>query len=152
LTTQDGTHLTPADLRDRPLAVLFGYTHCPDVCPTTLLAWSNLIKSAGTDVHAFRLLFVSVDHERDTPNVLNALMSSFDPHITALTGGAAEVAAAARQFGAFYQRIEGTGGGYSIDHSVKSYLVDPAAHIVASIDPQTPEQEQLKALARLLVR
>jgi cytochrome oxidase Cu insertion factor (SCO1/SenC/PrrC family)/cytochrome c2 len=152
LTTQDGTHLTPADLRERPFAVLFGYTNCPDVCPTTLLAWSNLLKSAGTDVHAFRLLFVSVDHERDTPNVLNALMSAFDPHITALTGGAAEVAAAARQFGAFYQRIEGTGGAYSIDHSVKSYLVDQAAHVVGSIDPQTPEQEQLKALARLLVR
>src|SRR5262245_56195201 len=105
LTTQDGGHLTPADLKDQPFAVVFGYSHCPDVCPTTLLEWSNLLKSAGAG--AFKVLFVSVDPERDTPSALKALLASFDPHITALTGSAAEIAAVARAFGAFYQKTKG---------------------------------------------
>ncbi|HXE70960.1 MAG TPA: SCO family protein [Hyphomicrobiaceae bacterium] len=151
LTTHDGGHLTPADLKGQPFAVVFGYTHCPDVCPTTLLEWSNLIKAAGTGLGAFKLLFVSVDQERDTPSVLKALLASFDPHITALTGSAAEIAAAARQFGAFYEKVKGAGGEYSIDHTVKSYLVDQEAHVAGSIDPQTPEPDQHRVLTQLLV-
>jgi protein SCO1 len=151
LTTQDGGHLTPAELKGQPFAVVFGYTHCPDVCPTTLLEWSNLIKAAGTALGAFRLLFVSVDQERDTPSALKALLASFDPHITALTGSAAEIAAAAYQFGAFYEKTKGADGTYSIDHTVKSYLVDKEAHVAGTIDPQTPEPDQHRALAQLLV-
>ncbi len=151
LTTQDGGHLTAAELKGQPFAVVFGYTHCPDVCPTTLLEWSNLIKAAGTGLGAFKLLFVSVDPERDTPSALKALLASFDPHITALTGSAAEIAAAAHQFGAFYQKVSADGG-TSIDHSVKSYLVDQAAHLAGSIDPQMPEPDQQRVLTQLLVR
>jgi protein SCO1/2 len=130
--------------------VVFGYTHCPDVCPTTLLEWSNLIKATGNG--AFKLLFVSVDQERDTPSALKALLASFDPHITALTGSATEIAAVAREFGAFYQTTKGADGELSIDHTVKSYLVDQEAHVAGSIDPQTPEPDQQRALAQLLVR
>jgi protein SCO1 len=151
LTTQDGRHLTAADLKGQPFAVVFGYTHCPDVCPTTLLAWSNLLQAAGTGLGAFRLLFVSVDQERDTPSELKALLASFDPRITALTGADAEIAAAARQFGAFYEKVKGADGNYSIDHTVKSYLVDQGAHLAGSIDPETPEPDQHRALAQLLV-
>ncbi|HEU0060266.1 MAG TPA: SCO family protein [Hyphomicrobiaceae bacterium] len=150
MTTQDGGHLTPADLKGQPFAVVFGYTHCPDVCPTTLLEWSNLIKATGNG--AFKLLFVSVDQERDTPSALKALLASFDPHITALTGSATEIAAVAREFGAFYQTTKGADGELSIDHTVKSYLVDQEAHVAGSIDPQTPEPDQQRALAQLLVR
>jgi len=151
LTTQDGGHLTAADLKGRPFAVAFGYTHCPDVCPTTLLEWSNLMQAAGSKLGAFRLLFVSVDQERDTPSTLKALLASFDPRITALTGSAAEIAAAARQFGAFYEKIPAAGGEYSIDHTVKSYLVGQDGHVAGTIDPQTPEPDQHRALAHLLV-
>ncbi len=150
LTTQDGTHLSPKDLKDRPFAVAFGYSHCPDVCPTTLLEWSNLLKASKSDVGGFRLLFVSVDHERDTPDVLKALLQSFDPRITALTGSAAEIAAVAQQFGAFYEKASGQDGAYTIDHSIKSYLVDHEAHVAGSFDPETPEADQQRGLARLL--
>jgi protein SCO1 len=152
LTTQDGTHLTPADLKGRPFAVVFGYTHCPDVCPTTLLEWSNLIKSVEAGLGGFRLLFISVDQERDSPSALKALLASFDTRITALTGSSAEIAAAAQQFGAFYQKVETPGGGFSFDHSVKSYLVDHEAHVAGTIDPETPEPDQRRALARLFVQ
>ncbi len=152
LTTQDGGHLGPADLAGRPFAVVFGYTHCPDVCPTTLSEWSNLLKDAGSDAALFRVLFVSVDQERDTPDVLKAHLASFDRRITALTGGAAEIAAVAQQFGAFYEKVVAAAGDYSIDHTVKSYLVDQAAHVADSIDPQTPELDQRRALARLFAQ
>jgi protein SCO1 len=151
LTTQDGGHLTAADLKGQPFAVAFGYTHCPDVCPTTLLEWSNLMRAAGADLGAFKLLFVSVDEERDTPSALKAMLASFDPRITALTGSAAEIAAVARQFGAFYEKVKRADGEYSIDHTVKSYLVDQEAHVAGSIDPETPEPDQQRVLAQLLV-
>ena len=150
LTTQDGSHLTPADLAGRPFAVLFGYTHCPDVCPTSLLEWSNLLQGAQGEAAGFKLLFVSVDQDRDTPSVLKAYLGSFDPHITALTGSAEAIAAVAQQFGAVYSAVAGQGGDYSIDHSVKSYLVDQQAHLAGSIDPQTAEQDQRRLLAWLL--
>src|SRR5262245_3733051 len=151
LTTQDGSHLDPADLAGRPFAVLFGYTHCPDVCPTSLLEWSNLLQGAEGEAAGFKLLFVSVDQDRDTPSVLKAYLGSFDPHITALTGSAEAIAAVAQQFGAVYSRVAGQGGGdYSIDHSVKSYLVDQQAHLAGSIDPQMAEQDQRRVLALLL--
>ena len=98
-----------------------------------------------------KLLFVSVDQERDAPEVLKALLASFDPRITALTGGAAQIAEAAKQFGAFYEKVSADGG-TSIDHSVKSYLVDQAAHVAGSIDPQMPEPDQQRVLTQLLVR
>jgi protein SCO1 len=149
LTTQDGSHLSPADLAGRPFALLFGYTHCPDVCPTSLIEWSNLLKGADGEA-GFKLLFVTVDQERDTPGVLKAYLASFDPNITALTGSAAAIAAVAQQFGAVFSRAAGQGGDYSIDHSVKSYLVDPEAHVAGSIDPQMAEADQRRLLALLL--
>jgi protein SCO1 len=152
LTTQDGGHLTPADLNGQPFAVVFGYTHCPDVCPTTLLEWSNLLKGPGGGLDAFKVLFVSVDPDRDTPATLKALLASFGPQITALTGTAAEIAAVAKQFGAFYQRVPAAGAAYTIDHSVKSYLVDQEGYLAATIDPQTSEPEQRRVLTRLVTR
>jgi cytochrome oxidase Cu insertion factor (SCO1/SenC/PrrC family) len=86
LTTQDGGHLGPADLADQPFAVVFGYTHCPDVCPTTLLDWSNVLDGLDQEAQRFKLLFISVDTQRDTPEALKAYMQSFNSRIIALTG------------------------------------------------------------------
>jgi len=149
LTTQDGGHLSAADLAGRPFAVLFGYTHCPDVCPTSLIEWSNLLQGVGGDA-GFKLLFVTVDQERDSSSVLKAYLASFDANITGLTGSAEAIAAVVQQFGAVSTRVAGQGGDYSIDHSVKSYLVDQEAHVAGSIDPQTAESEQRRLLALLL--
>jgi len=149
LTTHEGTHLTAADLKGQPFAVVFGYTHCPDVCPTTLLQWSNLLGGTGT---AFKVLFVSVDGDRDTPEVLKAYLAAFDSHITALTGDAAQLAAVAAQFGASYAKVAESNGEYSLDHTVKSYLIDQDGHVAGSIDPETPEPDQRRLLAWLAAR
>ena len=105
LTTADGKRLTAEEVQGRPLAVAFGFTHCPDVCPTTLLDWSNALASLGPDGDRIKVLFISVDPERDTPAALKSYMASFDPRITALTGSPGEVAAVAAAFGAHHAKV-----------------------------------------------
>ena len=107
LTTHEGLRLAPEFVQGQPVAVVFGFTHCPDVCPTTLLDWSNVLAGLGADGDRLKVLFVSVDSERDTPEALKAYVASFDPRIVALTGSAAEIAGAARAFDAFYEKIHG---------------------------------------------
>jgi protein SCO1 len=150
LTTQDGGHLTPADLKDRPFAVVFGYTHCPDVCPTTLLDWSNALDGLGQEARRFKVLFVSVDHLRDTPENLQAFMRSFNPGITALTGSAEQIKAAASLFGATYARSPGENGHYTYDHSVKTYLVAADRHLFATLDLESEPTLRRNLLQRLL--
>ena len=149
LTTHKGSRLAPEHVRDQPVAVFFGFTHCPDVCPTTLLDWSNVLGSLGGDGDRLKVLFVSVDSERDTPEALQAHMASSDPRIVALTGSAGEIAKAARAFDAFYERVS-NGSGFTFDHSTKVYLIGRDGHLAGSVDLQTPESERSKALAELL--
>lgn len=151
LTTQHGTHLSQADLRGRPFAVLFGYTRCPDVCPTTLMEWTNLLKSLGAAANAFNVLFVSVDTEHDTPTALKAYLASFDDRITGLTGSPSQIARVAKEFDAQYAKVTSPDGEYTCDHTLSRYLVDVDGRLVGSSDPQTPEGEQLKMLTRLFL-
>ena len=129
LTTQDGGHLGPADLADQPFAVVFGYTHCPDVCPTTLLDWSNVLDGLDQEAQRFKLLFISVDTQRDTPEALKAYMQSFNSRIIALTGSPAEIANAAALFEAFHAKSDGQNGNFSYDHSTKTYFVTRGPHL-----------------------
>jgi protein SCO1/2 len=149
LTTQDGAHLTPADLEGQPFAVLFGYTHCPDVCPTTLLDWSNVLEGLSAEARGFKVLFVSVDPQRDTPEALQAYMASFHPGITALTGSPAHIAAAAAQFDAAYARHDGANGEFSYDHSVKTYFVAVDQHLFATLDLDSEPAVRRGMLQRL---
>jgi hypothetical protein len=91
LTTHKGTHFSLDLVKSQPIAVAFGFTHCPDVCPTTLLDWSNVRASLGPDGDRLKVLLISVDTQRDTPEALNAYMASFDPRIIALAGSSAAV-------------------------------------------------------------
>jgi protein SCO1/2 len=150
LTTHTGAPLTPEALKDKPVAVFFGFTHCPDVCPTTLLDWSNVLEGLGKDGDRLKVLFVSVDGERDTPAALAAYMGSFDPRITALTGGAAKIARAARAFDASYEKVAGSDGGYTFDHTTNVYLVGRNGRVAATVNLRTPESERRKALAKIL--
>lgn len=152
LTTQDGTRFSLEHVKGHPVAVVFGFTHCPDVCPTTLLDWSNTLSALGPDGDQLKVLFVSVDSERDTPAALKAYMSSFDPRIVALTGSASGIAAAARAFDAFYEKVPEKDGGFTFDHTVKTYLVDREGKLAGPVDLRTPENDRRDALTRLIVR
>jgi protein SCO1/2 len=152
LTTHKGVPFTAQAVQGEPAAVFFGFTHCPDVCPTTLLDWSNVLAALGKDGDRLKVLFVSVDGERDTPAALSAFMGSFDPRIVGLTGNAARIARAARAFDAFYERIAGGDGGYTFDHTTKVYLIGRDGRPAGAADLRTPEAERQKMLARLLAR
>ena len=150
LTTQEGTHLAPADLKGRPFAVVFGYTHCPDVCPTTLLDLSNMLESLGRDAQRLKILFVSVDSERDTPAALKAYMQSFNPGITALTGSPEEIAKAAALFAADYAKSAVENGSFTYDHSTKTYFVTADRNLFGTLDLQTDPRRRQALLTHLL--
>jgi protein SCO1 len=152
LTTQDGNRLSANDLSGRPLAVAFGFTHCPDVCPTTLLDWSNALADLGPAADQLKVLFVSVDSERDTPERLKGYMASFDPRITALTGSPSEIAAAAALFDAYFEKVPGSDGSFTFDHTVKTYVVDGQRRPAGSLDLQSEASARRKLLAPLLVK
>lgn len=150
LASHKGPTLTPALVQGQPLAVFFGFTHCPDVCPTTLLDWSNALEALGADGDRLKVVFVSVDSERDTPEALQAYMTSFDPRILALTGSTADIARAARAFDAYYERVASAGGSFTFDHSTKVYLVGRDGRLSGSMDLNTPESDRRRKLADLL--
>jgi protein SCO1 len=150
LTTQEGTHLSAADLKDRPFAVLFGYTHCPDICPTALLDWSNVLDGLGADAQRFKVLFISVDSHRDTPAALKAYLSSFHPGITALTGTPAELMAAAAQFNAYYAKSGGADVDATYDHSVEIKLVGRDRRVFGTLNPGSDGAERPAMLGKLL--
>lgn len=149
LTTHTGKKLSQDMIKGQPLAVTFGFTHCPDVCPTTLLDWTNMLTSLGPDGDRLKVLFVSVDHERDTPEALAAYLKSFDPRIVALTGSSGDIAIAARAFDAFYTKV-GDPGGVTFDHSTKTYLFGRDGQPAGSVDLNTPEEERRRLISRLL--
>jgi len=151
LTTQDGGHLAPADLEGQPFAVVFGYTQCPDICPTTLLDWSNVLEGLGAGARRFKVLFVSVDPQKDTPEALKAYMQSFNTGITALTGSPAQIATAAAQFGAGYARIDGENGRYTYDHSVKTYFVGADRYLFGTLGLNSEATARRRMVERLSI-
>lgn len=149
LATHQGNVLSAAEVEGRPIGVVFGFTHCPDVCPTTLLDWSNLLESLGPDADKLKLYFVSVDSERDTPEVMRAYMQSFDPRITALTGSAEAIAKAAAAFDAHYEKVD-TGSDYVYDHTIKTFMFDARGQRAGGVDLNTATLDRRQLLAKLL--
>lgn len=150
LTTHTGERFSLESVKDHPVALAFGFTHCPDVCPTTLLDWSNVLSNLGPNGDRLKVLFVSVDSERDTPEALKAYLSSFDLRIVALTGSAAEIAAVAHSFDAFYEKVVDSSGGFTFDHTVKTYLIDREGRRTGAVDLRTTESDRSKMLTELL--
>jgi protein SCO1/2 len=149
LTTHEGRRLSSAELEGKPFAVFFGFTHCPDVCPTTLLELTNLIKRLGPDADRMRFLFITVDPERDTPEQLKLYMSNFDPRIVGLTGTPEEIAGVARAYGAFYQKVP-TKNGFTYNHTATVYLMGKDGHRVGTLADKEPEDVRVKKLQRLI--
>ena len=150
LTDHRGRAVTEADFRGRPMAVFFGFTHCPEVCPTTLGDMTGLIEALGPAAARLHWLFVSVDSARDTPATLGAYLEAFDPRILGLSGTEAHIAAAARSFRVYYQRVALPGGGYTMDHSASIFLLDAAGRFAGTVDYKESEAVALEKL-RLLV-
>ena len=124
LTDHNGKPRTLADFRGKVVTVFFGFTHCPDVCPTTLAEMAQVMKALGPDADKLQVLFVTVDPERDTPAVLKQYVPSFDPSFLGLYGDAEATARAAKEFKVFYQKQQDKNGGYSMDHSAGTFVLD----------------------------
>jgi len=133
LTAHTGRAFGAADLAGHPTLVFFGFTHCPDVCPTTLVTLAAVKKSGA--LPDLRVLFVSVDPQRDTPPVLAAYVHAFDPDFIGATGDAAEIARLAQKFGVAVARVDLPGGDYTMDHSAAVFLLDRRGEIVAVFTP-----------------
>jgi protein SCO1/2 len=130
LPDQNGQPRTPADFKGKVTVVFFGYTQCPDVCPTTMAELAQVKKALGKDGERLQAVFVSVDPERDTPQVLKGYVGSFDPSFVALRGTPEQTAATAKAFKVFYAKAPGkTPGSYTVDHSAGSYVFDTQGRV-----------------------
>jgi len=152
LTDHRGNVFTQADVEGGPYAVFFGFTHCPDVCPTTLHALSELMPQLGEGADRLKILFVTVDPERDTPEQLALYMSSFDPRITALSGSPEETARMIANFKAYARKVPTEGGSYTMDHTSLVFLMGADGRFVSTLDQHEPTETQLGKLQRLLAR
>lgn len=130
LTGHDGKPRKLADFRGKAVILFFGYTHCPDICPTTLADMGAVMKKLGKDAARVQVLFVTLDPERDTPEVLARYVPAFDPGFLGLAGDAAATQRAAKEFRIFYEkRPGGAPGAYTVDHSGQSYVLDPQGRL-----------------------
>jgi protein SCO1/2 len=131
LTDQDGRTVTQADFKGKPFLVFFGFTHCPDICPTTLFEMSETLRRLGPAADRISALFISVDPERDTPEKLKQYLSSFDEHIVGLTGTPEQIAAVTKAYKAYAKKVPLEGGDYTMDHSAIVYLMDRDGNFIA---------------------
>lgn len=131
LIDQDGRTVTDQDFKGKSFLVFFGFTHCPDVCPTTLFEISEIMRDLGPDADRTAALFITVDPERDTPADMKDYMASFDPHVRSLSGDAAELAAVAKAYRVYYKKVPLEGGDYTMDHTAIVYLMDKDGRFVA---------------------
>lgn len=152
LKTQHGTTLSRATFSGRPAAIFFGYTHCPDVCPTTLIEMTHHLEALGKDGDRLQVVFVTIDPERDTAEHLKEFVGSFDRRIIALTGTALEIATAAHRFGATYDKVVAKDGSYTMDHTTKVFLLDRYGLVAAHLERNQAEKDQRQALRKLVAQ
>ena len=124
LTDHNGQRRTLADFKGKVVTLFFGFTHCPDVCPTTLGEMAVVMKELGADAGRLQVLFVTVDPERDTAEVLKRYVPAFHPSFLGLTGNAEDIARTAKEFKIFFQKQNLPNGGYTMDHSAGTYILD----------------------------
>jgi protein SCO1/2 len=131
LTDQNGATVSDQDFKGRPFLVFFGFTHCPEICPTTLFEVSEILRKLGPDAERVRAVFITVDPERDTPGALKEYLSSFDPRLSALTGDPAAIAAVAKAYRVYVKKVPLDEGDYTMDHTAIVYLMDKEGRFVS---------------------
>jgi protein SCO1/2 len=150
LTDQHGAAVTEAALKGHPTALFFGYTFCPDVCPTTLFEMTGWLKELGPEADKLKVYFVTVDPERDTQEVLQSYLSAFDPRIAGLTGTPEAIEKMIKAYRIYARKVPLDGGGYVMDHTASVYLLNADAVFTGTIDYQEAPDTALAKLRRLV--
>ena len=150
LIDQNGHTVTNTALEGKWLLVYFGYTHCPDACPTALNNIALALSDLGADKNEVRPVFITIDPERDTAPVMKDYVSAFDAPILALTGSDAAVAQAAKEYRVYYAKHPEPGGDYSMDHTSIIYVRDPKGRFTASFSGEDPPDQIAARLKKLL--
>jgi protein SCO1/2 len=150
LVDQNGKSVTDAELKGKWQLVFFGYTHCPDICPTALNDLSLALDQLGAKKQDVGIVFISVDPERDTPPVLKSYVESFGGPIEALTGTPDAVAQAAKAYKVYYAKHPRADGGYDMDHSALIYIMDPQGRFTATFTPDDTSDTMAKRLEKLV--
>jgi protein SCO1 len=150
LFDQNGKPFTDQDMKGKPYLVFFGYTHCPDICPTTLFEISQLYRKLGPDANDVGALFITVDPERDTQAVLKEYLASFDPHLRGLTGNRQAIDQAIKDYRVYAKKVPLPDGDYSMDHTAMVYLMDKDGHFVAPFNMQRTVDAEATDLRRYL--
>ena len=150
LTDQVGRPVTDGSLKGKPTLIFFGFTHCPDVCPTSLFEISEVLKAMGTDADRVNAWFVSVDPERDTAAAMKDYLSSFDPHLKGLTGEPQAVAKVISAYRVYARKVPLKDGDYTMDHTALIYLMDRDGNFVAPFNLKRTPEEAAKDLKRYL--
>lgn len=150
LLDRDSRPFTDKDLLGRPFAIYFGYTRCPDVCPTTLMQLAHWRRQLGADGEKLQIVFVSVDPEIDTPASVGAYADLFKASMIGLTGTPAQIDAITRAYRVVYMKVPQPSGGYNVDHSTSVFLMDSAGSFSGVLRPLDSEEEALEKLRRLV--
>lgn len=150
LVDQTGATVTDAALKGHPTALFFGYTFCPDVCPTTLYDLTVLMKDLGPDADKLKIYFVTVDPERDTPDKMAAYLQAFDPRISGLTGSREAVDQIVKDYRVYARKVPLDDGSYTMDHTASVYLLDRDGVFTGTIDYQEKTETALAKLKRLI--
>ena len=150
LTDKNGAKFSDTDLRGKPFTVFFGFTHCPEVCPTTLWEMSEALKALGPDADKLRILFISVDPTRDTPEVLSRYIQSFDERILGLTGTEQEIDAVGKAYRAYWEKVPTEDGDYTMNHTASIFMMDGKGQFVGTIAYEEQADIRLAKLKRLI--
>jgi protein SCO1/2 len=150
LTDQHGKTVTDKSLKGKPSLIFFGYTHCPDVCPTSLFEISEVLRALGKDADKVNAYFISVDPERDTQAVMKDYLGSFDPHLEGLSGDPAVVAKVLTSYRVYAKKVPTKDGDYTMDHTALIYLMDRNGQFVSPFNLKRSPEEAAAELKRYL--
>jgi protein SCO1 len=150
LTDQNGKAVTDENLKGKPTLIFFGYTHCPDVCPTSLFEISEVLRAMGKDADKVNAVFISVDPERDTQAAMKEYLSSFDPHLEGLSGDPDAIANVIKSYRVYAKKVPTKDGDYTMDHTALIYLMDRDGRFVSPFNLKRTPEEAAVELKRYL--
>jgi protein SCO1/2 len=150
LTDQSGATVTEKNLQGKPSIIFFGFTHCPDICPTSLFEMSEILRAMGKDADRVNAYFISVDPERDSKDAMKDYLSSFDPHLKGLTGDPEAVAKVLSAYRVYAKKVPLKDGDYTMDHTALTYLMDRDGRFVAPFNLNRKPEEAAADLKKYL--